>query len=159
MNLFRSLLAVAVVGLAALSTNSANAQCFGDGGCGFGYGDCINGNAWGWGWGWSGTNTNSLYHRPLPYFSAHPPVYYSHPYYRPYGWTPYAQPSYHAPVALQPEPRLVVNPHVPAAKVKAAKPKANEAGEKSAQRSAYIVNPFYVQGKATGQGQLATSHP
>ena len=81
---------------------------------------------------WAGTPYSgySLYVREsIPYFAQHPPVYYSHPVPRPYGFSPYAYPGWvRTPdaryseaasvsrVARSPEPRVeplrIVNPYV-----------------------------------------------
>jgi hypothetical protein len=61
-----------------------------------------------------------------PYFAIHPPVYYSYPVPRTYGYTPYAYPSYvMTPEIKAPQPAMFENPHVkpeaaPAAKTKSA---------------------------------------
>ena len=54
----------------------------------------------------------------VPYFAMHPPVYYSYPVPRPYGFSPYAYP----PGVMTPEilgeptgPKEIINPHVPPA--------------------------------------------
>ena len=52
----------------------------------------------------------------VPYYALHPPVYYSYPVPRPYGWSPWAYP----PGVMTPEilgeiggPKEIINPHVP----------------------------------------------
>lgn len=144
MNLLRYLLPGVVVAL-ALSAGAAKADCYG-----YGIGNCSFGNFNAY--GASGTLYGSGYLHVPPYYAIHPPVYYSHQYYRPYGWTPFAQPSFIAPVALKPEPRLVVNPHVEVKEVKKAKPD-------NTAKSEMIVNPYFVKRSKTGQGQLADSQP
>lgn len=49
----------------------------------------------------------------IPYFTLHPPVYYTHPVGRPYGWSPFAYPAW----LLRPElasarPMVILNPYV-----------------------------------------------
>ena len=51
----------------------------------------------------------------IPYYAMHPPVYYSYPVPRPYGWSPWAYP----PGVMTPEilgemtgPKEIINPHV-----------------------------------------------
>jgi hypothetical protein len=126
-----------------LAANSASAQCGG-----YGIGNCSFGNLNAF--GSSGTLYGSGYLPVPPYFAIHPPVYYSHPYYRPYGWSPFAQPGYVAPAMLRPEPRMVINPMVPA---KAAQP--NAVKENMAQWE-LIQNPYFVAGKKAGEGRLAS---
>lgn len=136
--------AVAVMACLAVA-NSASAQCYGNGidNCWFG-----NLNAF----GSSGTLYGSGYLPVPPYFAVHPPVYYSHPYHRPYGWSPFAQSGNIAPVSLRPEPRLVINPHVAAPDKIDIKPAADNTA-----RAEVIVNPYFVQGQKTGQGRLAST--
>jgi hypothetical protein len=143
MHCLRYCVLAAIVAL-GLSASTASAQ--GIGICNNSFGNL---NAF----GSSGNLYGSGYLFVPPYFAIHPPVYYSHQYYRPYGWTPFAQSSYQSPVVLRPEPRMVINPHVPAAQVKA-KP-----AEDSTARSEMIFNPFYVKAEETGQGRLASQQP
>ena len=60
---------------------AAHAQC-----------DGCNGGGWGWGYD-MGCLYNSLDYN-VPYFAAHPPVYYSYPVPRTYGYSPFAYPPY-----------------------------------------------------------------
>lgn len=64
---------------------------------------------------WFYTNPYYPSDRRVPYFSEHPPVYYSFPVPRTYGYSPWAYPgTYRTPevdVALA-KPLLVPNPHV-----------------------------------------------
>jgi hypothetical protein len=53
---------------------------------------------------------------------------------------------------LRPEPRVVMNPFVPAKPAKDAKQPAENTA-----KAEMIVNPFYVQGKTTGQGRLVSA--
>ena len=78
-----------------------------------------------------------------PYFALHPPVYYSHPVPRAYGYSPFAYPGIVAtPEIVAPvkaTPTEIINPHVkPASKVKV---------EKTDNRTAQvqpreIINPY-----------------
>ncbi len=72
---------------------------YGGGLCGYGlYG----------GW-WPG-----LYFQDPPYFALYPPVYYSQPIPRPYGFSPYAYPpGTMTPEAIRVQPLMVTNPFVP----------------------------------------------
>src|SRR5690606_28868598 len=71
--------------------------------------------AWG---GWGVNYPHGLYGRrvnDVPYFAMFPPVYYSRPVPRAYGWSPFAYP----PGTMTPEvaeptgPQEIFNPHVP----------------------------------------------
>ena len=89
----------------------------------------------GGGWGWDGWGINypfGLYGSrvdEVPYFSMFPPVYYSMPVPRTYGWSPFAYP----PGTMTPEvvvdnPQEITNPYVPQSKdSKPAKPTARSA--------------------------------
>lgn len=61
----------------------------------------------------------------VPYFSLHPPVYYSYPVPRPYGYSPWAYPGWtetpHVPSA---EPQTLVNPYFLDAPARAIEPKS-----------------------------------
>ncbi len=57
----------------------------------------------------------------IPYFALHPPVYYSYPVPRSYGYSPFAYPfgsptpeiEWEAPkIEKKPEPKMMTNPHV-----------------------------------------------
>lgn len=86
------------------------------------YGSGIGGGGWG-GAGfygpWHGTLHTAAYSPPPPYFSIHPPVYYSpNIVRRSYGWSPYAYGPYAPPrivvsePTVAPQPLLVINPYV-----------------------------------------------
>lgn len=88
-----------------LSSSSALA-CDGCGGLGYGFG--------------LGYMYNSLDYR-VPYFAAHPPVYYSYPVPRTYGYSPWAYPpNVRTPeVVFEPQPLTITNPHVDASSLEA----------------------------------------
>lgn len=54
----------------------------------------------------------------IPYYALYPPVYYSQPVPRTYGYSPFAYPpGYMTPDVVEPAaPEVMVNPHVPSAK-------------------------------------------
>ena len=94
------------------------------------------------GWGHSSPYASGRIPTP-PYFAIHPPVYYSYPVPRSYGYSPFAYPGIVAtPEVLEtaePIPAEVINPHV--------KPSARATSEstddKTAQsKSRMIVNPY-----------------
>ncbi|HJS09283.1 MAG TPA: hypothetical protein VJ809_16565 [Pirellulales bacterium] len=84
----------------------------------------------------------------IPYYSMHPPVYYSYPVPRAYGWSPWAYP----PGTMTPEilgemtgPQEIINPHVPPAPE--AKPTStnNKTTQHRAQQGPIpqvVLNPF-----------------
>lgn len=90
-------------------------------------------------WGWQGNpyfygrNVYTVYDQDrLPYFSLHPPVYYSRPIPRTYGYSPFAYPGIvRTPDLPVGEPQIVVNPYYEAVPKEggpsAAPPKSNAA--------------------------------
>jgi hypothetical protein len=73
---------------------------FDDGYCGSGYGAC----------------GNDGYNDHIPYFALHPPVYYSVPVARTYGYSPFAYPpSVMTPPVEEGGPQEITNPYVPKA--------------------------------------------
>ena len=124
---------------------SAQAQCAGSYGAqGFAYP------------GWLGYygSPYSLGQIPVPpYFALHPPVYYSHPVARSYGYSPYAYPgTVSTPEVVMPE--MITNPYVaPGAEEEV---DAGEAVEQEAVTTAsyqIIKNPYVQTGR---QERLAT---
>jgi hypothetical protein len=70
---------------------------------------------WGCGYGmWGSYGYNVYSQEDIPYFAKHPPVYYSRPVARSYGWSPFAYPGYvttpAAPVVHHSNPEMVLNP-------------------------------------------------
>ncbi|TWT48744.1 hypothetical protein [Botrimarina hoheduenensis] len=93
--------------------------------------------------------------RRVPYFAAHPPVYYSHPVPRTYGYSPFAYgPDVRTPDYAVPQPVEIVNPFVPSAarstdsaNVKQSAPVARDQTistkiAKPAPKPLMIINPF-----------------
>jgi hypothetical protein len=116
-----------------------------------GYEGCDGG--WGWGYG-MGVLYNSLDYN-VPYFAAHPPVYYSYPVPRTYGYSPFAYPPY----AMTPDlprggkaPLEIINPYVPSSQQA---PEANADQSAAAAPQAYrqpqplvIINPYVASNRA-----------
>jgi hypothetical protein len=116
------------------------------GGGGFGFGSPY---AYGNGW-WPYT----LGHVPVPpYYSLHPPVYYSHPVPRTYGYSPYPYPgSVRTPEIEIAAAAEILNPHVDPQKQKKAKTK--RAAIQTAAVPAMMTNP-YVQRQLPAVSKLA----
>lgn len=74
-----------------------------------------------------------------PYFALHPPVYYSNPVPRAYGYGPWAYPPYvTTPEAAEPKPQIIENQFVP-------KPAKQDVGpQKTASSPLRVVNPFVL---------------
>lgn len=61
----------------------------------------------------------------VPYFSLYPPVYYSYPVPRPYGYSPFAYPGWTpTPHVEAVEPQTIVNPYIYNAPAKPVEPKS-----------------------------------
>ena len=135
-----ALLVVAVFLLVGTTSSSVQAQVAP--GCG-------GVNYWLGGGGLGGSHFGRGYSSPYamgriptpPYFALHPPVYYSHPVPRTYGYSPFAYPGIVATpeIVAAPVPAEVINPHVtPSAKASVEKIETRTAQAKPKM----IVNPF-----------------
>ena len=92
------------------------------------------------GYGW-------LYHSlryNVPHFAAFPPVYYSYPVPRTYGYSPFAYP----PSVMTPEvvgevqPLEIINPHVPTKPTPATETSDRTAATNAEPQPLVIINPF-----------------
>jgi hypothetical protein len=106
--------------------------------------------------GWGGYGFNFGYDwranaQVIPYFAQHPPVYYSYPIARPYGFTPYAVPPGVIPAEMQiaPQAQEIINPYfkpkaeeapAPSDPPATVDPPATTTGDRTARRM--IVNPY-----------------
>jgi hypothetical protein len=83
----------------------------------------------------------------IPYFSAHPPVYYSAPVPRPYGYSPFAYPGWMKTPAHQAvvKPVTIINPYVeqPA--------KTKTAGRPNFSSVKVVINPYVSSPVAISQ--------
>jgi hypothetical protein len=104
---------------------------------------------WGGCGGWWGYGLYGNLDYKIPYHAAYPPVYYSYPVPRTYGWSPFAYP----PGTMTPEileepvkPVTIINPYVQQTGEEQA-PKADDsvAARPQAQQPLVILNP-YVSG-------------
>jgi hypothetical protein len=122
---------------------------FGGGVIGFGGGD----------FGYGGWDVAELYrelYNNLPYFALHPPVYYSEPVPRTYGYSPFAYP----PGTMTPEivgeaqPVTINNPYAPATTPAKAevKPSDRSASASPAPEPLVIVNPFVSPAGSVAKG-------
>jgi len=128
MKLARALVGiVCAVALWGATSESAQAQTFGAYGCG-GFAQP--------GWFGYGSSPYSLGQIPVPpYFALHPPVYYSAPVPRSYGYSPYAYPgTVETPEIVFPE--VIPNPHVEQL------PEAENTSNIKVVRFQVIDNPF-----------------
>jgi len=121
---------------------------------------CDNcGGGWGGGgWGW-GYDIGYLYNQldyNVPYFAAHPPVYYSYPVPRTYGYSPFAYPpgTMTPDVVLHDEvqPVEIVNPYVPKSQQKAGGVDTSAENRVSTEpQPLVIMNPFVAGAKSIAQ--------
>jgi hypothetical protein len=82
-----------------------------------------------------------------PYFAIHPPVYYSYPVPRTYGYTPWAYPAYVMTPEIQApvEPAMFENPHV---KQEAAPAPKTKSASRKTTAPQVIVNPYVTNVRA-----------
>jgi hypothetical protein len=130
-------------------------------GHGFGFGGFGFGGFYDYGW-----DLAELYrelYQNLPHFSLHPPVYYSYPVPRTYGYSPFAYP----PGVMTPEfvgqvqPLEIINPHVPqpegseqkSASVKQDRTAAVSRPKRMQPEPLVIINPFVTPSRAVAQSQ------
>jgi hypothetical protein len=81
----------------------------------------------------------------LPYFALHPPVYYSMPVPRTYGYSPFAYPGYimTPELAAPAQPMTMLNPHVKSGTDKPAMPASDKATSTNMQPVPLVIaNPF-----------------
>jgi hypothetical protein len=92
----------------------------------------------------------------VPYFALHPPVYYSYPVPRTYGYSPFAYgPWVMTPeLAAPPEPLTIINPYVPKAQQKAASETNDRAAQAQAQpEPLVIINPYAAPNRAVARSE------
>ena len=119
-----------------------HAQTFGTyGSCGFAFP--------GWA-GFAGGSPYSLGRIPTPpYFAIHPPVYYSVPVPRTYGYSPYAYPgTVRTPEVSFPESAMIQNPYVKP-EVEVEESSYNDEKVADAPRPQIMINPFVEQQEET----------
>ena len=139
MNMRRLFLAAAMVAASGAAASSANAQCAGYGG---GYG--------GYGY-WDIGRLYSVLADNVPYYSAFPPVYYSYPVPRTYGYSPFAYPpGVMTPEVEMVEPVAINNPYFRGDSVEPADAEAtiNQTTAAPAARPLEIINPYVKTGGA-----------
>ncbi|HVX11979.1 MAG TPA: hypothetical protein VHC22_12415 [Pirellulales bacterium] len=106
--------------------------------CGLSAGEAkaqVGGSPYFLGYGFYGNGLYNSIDRP-PFYALFPPVYYSHPVGRPYGYSPFAYPPGFTTPVIQPAPvKEVANPYVPR------KP-AGQTAERTAAVAREIINPY-----------------
>jgi hypothetical protein len=113
---------------------------------------CDGGYGWDCGMGWL---YQSLQYN-VPYYAAFPPVYYSYPVPRTYGYSPFAYPPgvMTPDVMIDPQPLEIINPHVPSTKSDKPAAKADTTAAASRQpEPLVIINPYVASGKALARAE------
>ncbi len=126
---------VAAMSVAASPTRACD-------GCGYGY-------AWGYGYGY----LYNILRFEVPHFAAFPPVYYSYPVPRTYGYSPFAYPPYvmTPEIVGEAQPLEIVNPHVPSSHQKSADEETDRTAAVAQPEPLVIVNPFVESSRAVAQ--------
>ncbi len=149
-----SVVPVACVAFAALMmATPASAQCGGGGG-GFGFGGGP------FGFGFSGVSSPYVTGRipTPPYFALHPPVYYSAPVARTYGYSPFPYPGSVrtpevAPFAAM--PKMIANPYVQPVSHDKVETESEAKDDVAQDKSLMFINP-YVDATEPSEIKLAT---
>lgn len=127
MNLSRTLgLLILVAAVWGASSGAANAQ--------------VGGAPSFLGYGFSGNGLyGSMNWQTPPYYALFPPVYYSFPVARPYGYSPFAYPPGYVTPAIEPvQAKTIINPFVP-------RKEAQPASDRTASAPKVILNPFVAR--------------
>lgn len=108
----------------------------------------VNGGAYGYGFGGYGYDVGRLYgvlSQNVPYYAAFPPVYYSAPVPRTYGYSPFAYPPGTATPDL-PAPKVaakeILNPYVPAKAVEGKEEADKLTKADSTSGPLVVLNPY-----------------
>ena len=130
----------------------------GHGGHGFGggFGGGVIGFGGGGDYGWDIAELYRELYNNLPYFALHPPVYYSEPVPRTYGYSPFAYP----PGTMTPEivsevqPVTINNPYAPMTTPAKAevKPSDRSASTSTVSEPLVIINPFVSPASSVAKG-------
>ena len=91
----------------------------------------------------------------LPYFALHPPVYYSVPVPRTYGYSPFAYPGdIMTPEIVAPvQPVTIINPHVKSGPESPATPAKDKAAASQREVQPLVINNPFVVGRNVAQSE------
>jgi hypothetical protein len=134
--------------------NHGSNQGFGHGFGGIGHGFAALGVGGDYECGWDIAELYRQLYNNLPYFALHPPVYYSYPVPRTYGYSPFAYPPgiMTPDVVEQSKPVTIINPYVPSTKPAASETKTDRsASTTSSPEPLVIVNPFVTPTRNVAQ--------
>ncbi len=105
----------------------------------------------------------------VPYFALHPPVYYTQPVGRPYGWSPFAYPAWvPTPLLEPPRPMVIQNPYVVGFGFRAKASFIGDpgtgmpepgAGAAGAPQPIRITNPYIGSGTSEGSRSASAKAP
>ena len=132
----------------------------GHGGRGHGFGGGFGGGVIGFGgggdYGWDVAELYRQLYNNLPYFALHPPVYYSEPVPRTYGYSPFAYPpgTMTPDIVGEAQPVTINNPYVPMTTPAKAdvKPSDRSASVIQAPEPLVIVNPYALPARSVAKG-------
>jgi hypothetical protein len=148
----------AVLACVPLATVCAADRGHGRGfGHGHGFGHGLGIAFGGYDYGWDLAELYRELYNNLPYFALHPPVYYSEPVPRTYGYSPFAYPPY----VMTPEivhdskPVTIINPHVPAAAPASAETNTDRSASTTNEpEPLVIVNPYVTPSRGVAKSGL-----
>jgi hypothetical protein len=154
MNRFTRFLVVGVILGAVLACGATAAQAAWPAACGSGLGGPSAYPGYGlYNSSWWGGSPYSLGQIPMPpYFSLHPPVYYSCPVPRSYGYSPFAYPGSTPTPEISVQAEVVENPHVEPASTT---PRLDQ----TARTWRMVHNPFAIEPSDTQLASVVGGNP
>ena len=136
MNLRLVLVMLVALSFAMVDVAPAQAQYGAYGGCGYGFGGA-----------WDVGRLYSVLAQNVPYYSAFPPVYYSAPVPRTYGYSPFAYPpGYSTPDIASEAPKAleISNPYVAPAASSESQEQVDKVTDNRGPQPQLVVNPYVV---------------
>jgi hypothetical protein len=106
------------------------------------------------GYGWDLAELYRELLNNVPYYALHPPVYYSCPVPRTYGYSPFAYPGYvmTPEIAGEPQPLEIINPHVPSTQQTPASVENDRTAAAATQPEPLVIlNPYAMPTRAVAQ--------
>ncbi len=110
------------------------------------------------GYGWDIAALYRELYNNLPFYALHPPVYYSYPVPRTYGYSPFAYPPgvMTPEIACEVQPVTINNPYVPATKPATApanSPVDRAAATTNGVQPLVVINPYATQAVSVAQNE------
>ena len=132
------LMLVMVLGLSLATVGETQAQCNAPG--------LMGGYGYGFGYGFDVGRLYGVLAQNVPYYAAFPPVYYSAPVPRTYGYSPFAYPPGTATPEISVQPvaaKEILNPYVPAATTAEKEENVDQVTQKDSDpQPLAILNPY-----------------